>query len=143
MADDNRTPNGDKDPGTNNWMKSLLIWAAIILALVLFVQMMGGSSTQARDSIPYSDFLNRVEEGSVKQVIIGKEEITGRTTNNETFRTNSPPSDPQLVTRLRERGGCNVGGAGERRISGRFQSRRLTPAACDGRIAASTARQPP
>ena len=101
MADDNRP--GDKEPG-NNWMKSLAIWAAILLGLVIFVQLMGGGSTQARDTIAYSDFLNRVEEGSVKQVIIGKEEITGRTTNNETFRTNSPPSDPQLVTRLRERG---------------------------------------
>jgi cell division protease FtsH len=101
MADDNRP--GDKEPG-NNWMKSLAIWAAILLGLVIFVQLMGGGASQARDTIAYSDFLNRVEEGSVKQVIIGKEEITGRTTNNETFRTNSPPSDPQLVTRLRERG---------------------------------------
>jgi cell division protease FtsH len=106
MADENRTPqnNGDKDPGTNNWMKSLLIWAGIILALVLFVQMMGGSSTQARDSIPYSEFLNQVEEGSVRQVVIGKEVISGRTTNNETFRTNAPPQDTQLIERLREKG---------------------------------------
>jgi len=102
MADDNR-PGGDKEPG-GNWMKSLAIWAGILLGLVIFVQLMGGGATQARDQIAYSDFLNRVEEGSVKQVIIGKEEITGRTTNNETFRTNSPPSDPQLVQRLRQRG---------------------------------------
>jgi len=104
MADENRTPNGDKDPSGNTWMKSLLIWAAIILALVLFVQMMGGSSTAARDSIPYSEFLNQVEEGSVRQVVIGKEVISGRTTNNETFRTNAPPQDTQLIQRLREKG---------------------------------------
>ena len=107
MADDNRTPqNGgsDKEPSGNNWMKSLLIWAAIILALVLFVQMMGGSTTAARDTIPYSEFLNRVDSGSVKQVIIGKDVITGRTSNNETFRTNSPEQDPQLIDRLRQKG---------------------------------------
>ena len=103
MADDNR-PGGDKEPSGNTWMKSLAIWAAILLGLVIFVQLMGGGASQTRDTIAYSDFLNKVDEGSVKQVIIGKEEITGRTTNNETFRTNSPPSDPQLVTRLRERG---------------------------------------
>ncbi len=105
MSDDNRTPqNGsDKEPSGNNWMKSLLIWAGILLALVLFVQMMGGSSTAARDAIPYSEFLNRVEEGSVKQVSIGKETVTGRFTNNETFRTNAPPQDTQLVERLRQR----------------------------------------
>ena len=107
MADDNRTPppNGsDKDPSGNGWMKSLLIWAGILLALVLFVQVMGGGASSARDSIPYSEFLNRVEEGTVKQVVIGKEAITGRTTNNETFRTNIVPGDTQLASRLREKG---------------------------------------
>ncbi|HWT11689.1 MAG TPA: ATP-dependent zinc metalloprotease FtsH [Allosphingosinicella sp.] len=96
-------PNSDKEPSGNNWMKSLLIWAGILLALVLFVQMMGGGATAARDAIPYSDFLNRVEEGSVKQVSIGKDVITGRLTNNETFRTNAPPQDTQLIERLRQR----------------------------------------
>ncbi len=39
MADDNRTPGNDREPsGGGNWMKSLLIWAGILLALVLFVQ---------------------------------------------------------------------------------------------------------
>ena len=104
MADDNRTPQGDKEPSGNNWMKSLLIWAGIILALIMFVQLMGGSSTAARDAMPYSEFLNRVEEGTVKQVVIGKEVITGRTTNNETFRTNAPPQDTQLIERLRQKG---------------------------------------
>ena len=50
MADDNRQ-GGDKEPSGNNWMKSLLIWAGILLALVLFVQVMGGGSTRAADSI--------------------------------------------------------------------------------------------
>ena len=101
MSDDNRTP--DKDPGTNTWMKSLLIWAGILLGLVLFVQVMGGGTTRAADSIPYSDFLNKVEEGQVKQVVIGRESISGRLANNETFRTNLV-SDPELTNRLRERG---------------------------------------
>ncbi len=101
MSDDNRTP--DKDPG-NAWMKSLLIWAGILLGVLLFVQVAGGGTSRPADAIAYSDFLNRVEEGSVKQVVIGKETITGRLTNNETFRTTAPPSDPQLVQRLRDRG---------------------------------------
>ena len=104
MADDNRTPQGDKEPSGNNWMKSLLIWAGIILALVMFVQLMGGSTTATRDAMPYSEFLNRVEEGTVKQVVIGKEVISGRTTNGEAFRTNAPPQDTQLIERLRKKG---------------------------------------
>src|ERR1044072_1986415 len=106
MSDDNRTPNGgrDKEPSPNNWMKSLLIWAGILLALVLVVQMVGGSSSTPGTSIPYSEFLNKVEDGSVKGVVIGKETITGRLADNSSFRTVAPPSDPQLIQRLRDRG---------------------------------------
>ena len=70
MADDNRTPpNGsDKEPGANNWMKSLLIWAGILLALVLVVQLVGGGTPPAGSTIAYSDFLKKVDEGQVKQV---------------------------------------------------------------------------
>jgi cell division protease FtsH len=84
-------------------MKSLLIWAGILLGLVLFVQMVDGGRGSASASMSYSDFLNRVDEGSVKQVVIGKEAISGRLTNGETFQTHSV-ADPQLTTRLRERG---------------------------------------
>jgi cell division protease FtsH len=102
MADDNR-PSGDKEPSGSNWMKSLMIWAGIILALVLVVQLVGGGAAAPRDSIPYSEFLNKIDDGSVKQIIIGKEVITGRLADNRTFRTNAPPSDPTLVPKLRER----------------------------------------
>ena len=106
MSDDrNPQGGGDKEPSGNNWMKSLLIWAGILLALVLVVQMVGGGGSAARgDTVPYSEFLNKVDEGAVKQVIIGKEVITGRLAAGETFRTVAPPSDPALIQRLRAKG---------------------------------------
>jgi cell division protease FtsH len=105
---DNRTPTPDKDPqqggSPNPWMKSLFIWAGILLALILFVQVVdGGGRSASGNAVPYSDFLNRVEEGSVKQVSIGRDVITGKLSNGESFRTNAIP-DPELTTRLRERG---------------------------------------
>ncbi len=97
----------DKEPqtgGSNPWMKSLFIWAGILLALVLFVQIIdGGNRGAAGEGIQYSEFINRVNEGSVKQVVIGKDTITGELTNGEKFRTNAP-QDVQLVDRLVQRG---------------------------------------
>ena len=101
MSDDNKQePQG----GGNPWMKSLFIWAGILLALVLFVQVVdGGGSSAADNGMGYSEFLNRVDEGSVKQVVIQKDVISGQLTNGEAFRTYAP-SDPQLVDRLQEKG---------------------------------------
>ncbi|HCB75041.1 MAG TPA: cell division protein FtsH [Sphingomonas bacterium] len=96
-----------QDPGNgggNPWMRSLMIWVGILLALALFVQMFGGSSSQGSgNTIPYSTFLDRVEEGQVRQVNVSPDTITGELTNSERFRTNTP-NDPQLIQRLRERG---------------------------------------
>src|SRR3546814_1906375 len=51
----------------------------------------------------YSEFLNRVDEGSVKQVVIQKDVISGALTNGTEFRTYAP-QDPQLVDRLKQNG---------------------------------------
>ncbi|PCD03895.1 cell division protein FtsH [Sphingomonas spermidinifaciens] len=96
-----------QDPGNgggNPWMRSLMIWVGILLALALFVTMFGGERAgQTGNSIPYSTFLDRVEEGQVRQVNVSPTTITGELTNSERFRTNTP-NDPQLIQRLRERG---------------------------------------
>jgi cell division protease FtsH len=104
MSDNSNRP--DKDPAgpTNPWMKSLFIWAGILLALVLFVQIIDGGGRQAAgEAMGYSEFLNRVDEGSVKQVVIQKDVISGQLTNGEAFQTYAP-QDPQLVNRLKEKG---------------------------------------
>src|SRR3712207_1784170 len=104
MGDDNKDPLGNNGGGSNPWMKSLFIWAGILLALVLFVQIIdGGSRAGAGEGIAYSDFLNRVDEGSVKNVTIGKDVVSGELSNGEKFRTYAP-QDVQLVDRLKEKG---------------------------------------
>jgi cell division protease FtsH len=100
---DNKDPQGGNN-GTNPWMKSLFIWAGILLALVLFVQIVdGGGRSSAANGIAYSDFLNRIDEGSVKSVTIGKDIVSGELANGEKFRTYAP-QDVQLVDRLKEKG---------------------------------------
>ena len=95
--------NEDKEPQGNPWMKSLFIWAGILLALVIFVQLIEGGRSAQANGIPYSEFLNRVDEGSVKQVVIGKDSVSGVLTNGEKFRSYAP-TDVQLIDRLKKQG---------------------------------------
>ncbi|MFW2830686.1 ATP-dependent zinc metalloprotease FtsH [Sphingomonas sp. ID0503] len=84
----------NKEPSGNPWMKSLLIWVGILVALVLFVSIFDSSSrTQAGDAIAYSDFLQKVDEGTVKQVQIAGEQVTGKFTDDTSFRTYAPAQE--------------------------------------------------
>ncbi|TVV73678.1 ATP-dependent zinc metalloprotease FtsH [Sphingomonas solaris] len=96
--------NDEKEPQANPWMKSLLIWVGILLALVLFVSMFDSSSRQPDGtSIAYSEFLARVDEGTVKSAEIAGNVVSGKLTNDQSFKTYAP-SDPQLVDRLTAKG---------------------------------------
>jgi cell division protease FtsH len=98
----------DKKPA-NPWTKSLLIWIGVLLGLVLFVQMIGGSSRAATgQAIPYSDFVRQVDEGSVKSVTIassasGNSAITGKLDSGAVFNTTAP-GDANVSDRLIQKG---------------------------------------
>ena len=86
----------DKKPG-NPWTKSLLIWAGVLLALVLFVQMIdGGSRAQTGQSMAYSEFVRQVDEGNVRTVTIASggnganSTIAGKLASGEDFHTVAP-----------------------------------------------------
>jgi cell division protease FtsH len=95
----------DKQPetGGNPWMKSLLIWVGILLGLALFVTMIDGrSAATTANTIPYSTFLDKVQEGSVKDANISRDLISGSFTSGDKYRT-YPIADPTLVPTLREK----------------------------------------
>jgi len=90
--------------GTNPWMKSLMIWLGVVLALVLFVQLFDSRTRVAGgEGIAYSEFLQRVEDGSVKEVSIADNIVSGTLTNDSAFRTQAP-DDPRLIDRLIAKG---------------------------------------
>ncbi len=103
MNDNDRQPSGDNGGGGNPWMKSLLIWVGILAALALFVTLFDGRSTTAQgNTMAYSAFLDRVDEGTVKDVNISRDMITGTLSSGDKFRT-YPINDPNLVKTLREK----------------------------------------
>lgn len=109
MSDDNKQRGsgpGDNGggPSPNPWMKSLLIWVAILLGMALFVTTIDGrQAAGGGDQIAYSAFLDKVDEGSVRDVNISRDIITGTTTSGEKFRA-YPIQDATLVPKLREKG---------------------------------------
>ena len=104
MNDNDKQPGNGGNGDGNAWMKSLVIWVGILAALALFVMMFDSRSTPtAANTIPYSAFLDRVEQGQVQSVNIAGEAITGQTKSGTAFATRAP-QDPQLVQRLRDAG---------------------------------------
>lgn len=54
MNDNDKQQSPDPNGGGNPWMKSLLIWVGILMALALFVSLSGaGSSAQSGNPIEY------------------------------------------------------------------------------------------
>ncbi|MBK5264502.1 MAG: ATP-dependent metallopeptidase FtsH/Yme1/Tma family protein, partial [Alphaproteobacteria bacterium] len=92
--------NDDKEPQSNPWMKSAMIWAGVIVALLLFVSIFDSRSVSpAGDSIAYSEFRQKVQQGEVKEISIAPDRISGTLTDNKTFNT-IPVSDPGLASLL-------------------------------------------
>ncbi len=99
---DGQGPNGPGGGGPNPWIRSLMIWGGIFLALLLAVSMFGGTSESAGTQISYSDFRDRVASGTVEEVQIADDRITGTLKNGETFNTVPVSSDPGLTKLLDE-----------------------------------------
>ncbi|WP_419827522.1 ATP-dependent zinc metalloprotease FtsH [Sphingomonas sp.] len=101
---DDKNPQGGP-PGGNAWMKNMLVVFGIVGALFLFVSLFDGGMRDGRagEVIPYSDFLAKVDDGSVKDVVISGDSITGKLGGDQSFRTYSP-GDTGLVQRLQTKG---------------------------------------
>ena len=96
--------NEDRPPEGNPWMKSLLVWGGIFLALMLVVSMFGSRSDMGGASVRYSDFRAKVAEGSVAEVQIGTDRIVGTYKNGDTFSTVPIPNDDSLPKLLQDNG---------------------------------------
>ena len=103
---DNQDPNGNRDPGRepggNPWMKSLLVWGGIFLALLLVVSMFGNPAANQGAQLRYSDFRAKVAEGSVSEVQIASDKITGKLSNGDSFTTIPVPNDTDLPRLLEQ-----------------------------------------
>jgi len=97
---ENREPEGNG----NQWVKSLLVWGGIFLALLLVVTMFGGPREAVGTALRYSDFREKIVEGSVKEVQIAPNKISGTLKNGSTFTTVPVANDTELPALLEQNG---------------------------------------
>lgn len=83
----------------NSMLKNLVIWLIIALVLMSLFSNFGGNSFGS-PSINYSEFLQRVDDGTVQRVIIENRTITAFDRNNQKFVTYLPMDDPGLMNDL-------------------------------------------
>jgi cell division protease FtsH len=93
--------NDDKEPQQGNpWIRSAMIWAGVVFALLLVVSLVEGRDAASTGTgIAYSDFRTKIQEGQVKEVSIGPDHIVGTLNNGQKFAT-VPVNDNGLVTLL-------------------------------------------
>jgi cell division protease FtsH len=89
---------GVKETGLNSFTKNLVLWITISLVMIVLFNLF--NQPQTTDSkIPYSEFINKVDNGEVLAVKIQGQKITGVLVEDKRFQTFAP-DDPQLVDKL-------------------------------------------
>jgi cell division protease FtsH len=88
----------------NNFGRNLALWVIVALLLVALFNLFqpSGAGRAGATQVAYSDFLNDVNAGHVRDVTIQGRTLSGTMTDGRTFQTYTP-DDQQLVSRLTEK----------------------------------------
>lgn len=96
-------------------LRTLLFWAVIFMAGLVFYQLLTGGA-QGTVDIGYSEFLKQIDEGNISKVVFIEKEIKGefnseykkvvgnRTVSGKKFKTRVPFEDPKLIETLEAKG---------------------------------------
>ena len=85
----------------NDMLKNVVLWVVEAVVLMSMFNNFGGRKS-VESGMSYSQFLQSVREGQIKQVTIDGTVIRGLTGSGERFSTFSPPNDPHMVDDLLE-----------------------------------------
>jgi cell division protease FtsH len=88
----------------NDLAKNIVLWIVIAVVLLTVFNSFGTAPRVAQD-LPYSTFLQRVDDGSVSDVVFEGDKINGTFTSGERFTTYSPETDNRaLIGELKNAG---------------------------------------
>ncbi|MCL4478256.1 MAG: ATP-dependent zinc metalloprotease FtsH [Deltaproteobacteria bacterium] len=83
-------------------LKNLGIWIVIFVVTVVLIKYIN-QPVQTAKTLTFSEFVQFVNKGSVKSVVIRGHKITGQTSDNKEFETYTP-DDPNLIKGLLDKG---------------------------------------
>ncbi len=86
----------------NQLQKNIALVLTVLLVFLLVWQLFNQPRNSQKDII-YSEMLSFLEKGEISEVTIQGENITGKLTNGNVFKTYAPKDD-KVVTQLREKG---------------------------------------
>jgi len=111
---------GSRD--VSNFGRNLALWVIVALLLVALFNLFqpSGTGSRAQTQVAYSDFINEVNAGHVRDVVIQGRTVSGQLTDGRSFSTYTP-EDPQLVSRLTEKGVRVVARPEESEVNPLFQ----------------------
>ena len=88
----------------NDLAKNIVLWVVIAVVLLTVFNSFGTGPRGVQD-VPYSSFLERVEEGAVREVVFEGDKISGSLSNGERFVTYNPETDNKaLIGDLKDAG---------------------------------------
>lgn len=96
----------------NDMLKSLLLWLVIALVLMSVFNNFGPAPKQVT-KLAYSQFLEKVRSGDIKQVVVEERNISGSTQDDKPFTTFIPQMSDSVLNNLVENGAVVRGKAAE------------------------------
>ena len=80
-----------------------MFWIALLLTAVLLYQVVQKTSTARDRVLPFSQFLQEIERGNVKEVVISESDVRGKLSSGDSFKTVIPMDYPELINLLRDK----------------------------------------
>jgi cell division protease FtsH len=105
VAGTGRPPRASRSKGfLNDLAKNIVLWIVIAVVLLTVFNSFGTAPRTVQD-VPYSAFLQRVDEGAVSEVVFEGDQIHGTFRDGERFTTYSPETDNRaLIGELKNAG---------------------------------------
>jgi len=87
----------------NSTAKTILFWGTILATAVLLYGVAQHTASVREQVFPFSQFLQEIERGNVKEVTIAESDVKGKLANNQSFKTVLPMEYPELINMLRDK----------------------------------------